>query len=46
MTNEEITDIYKVINEGVIESGKAKKEMIEANKTIFVLWGVFFYLTI
>jgi len=36
MTNEEITDIYKVINEGVIESGKAKKEMIEANLRLVI----------
>ena len=31
MTTDEITEIYKAINEGVVESGKAKKEMIEAN---------------
>ena len=31
MTTDEISEIYKAINEGVVESGKAKKEMIEAN---------------
>ena len=36
MTKDEITDIYKVINEGVVESGKAKKEMIEANLRLVI----------
>ena len=31
MTTDEISQIYKAINEGVVESGKAKKELIEAN---------------
>ena len=36
MTTEEIAEIYKVINEGVVESGKAKKEMIEANLRLVI----------
>jgi RNA polymerase primary sigma factor len=36
MTTEEIKEIYKVINEGVVESGKAKKEMIEANLRLVI----------
>ena len=36
MTTDEITEIYKVINEGVVESGKAKKEMIEANLRLVI----------
>ena len=36
MTNDEILEIYKVINEGVVESGKAKKEMIEANLRLVI----------
>ena len=36
MTNDEIKEIYKVINEGVVESGKAKKEMIEANLRLVI----------
>ena len=36
MTTEEIKDIYHSINQGVIESGKAKKEMIEANLRLVI----------
>ncbi|MAI29191.1 MAG: RNA polymerase sigma factor RpoD [Rickettsiales bacterium] len=36
MTTDEITEIYKAINEGVVESGKAKKEMIEANLRLVI----------
>ena len=36
MTADEILEIYKVINEGVVESGKAKKEMIEANLRLVI----------
>ena len=36
MTNDEIKEIYKAINEGVVESGKAKKEMIEANLRLVI----------
>ena len=36
MTTEEIKEIFKVINEGVVESGKAKKEMIEANLRLVI----------
>ena len=36
MTTSEITEIYKAINEGVVESGKAKKEMIEANLRLVI----------
>ena len=36
MTFFEIIDIYKDINEGVVESGKAKKEMIEANLRLVI----------
>ena len=36
MTTEEIKDIYYSINQGVIESGKAKKEMIEANLRLVI----------
>ena len=36
MTTDEISEIYKAINEGVVESGKAKKEMIEANLRLVI----------
>ena len=36
MTPEEIKDIYYSINQGVIESSKAKKEMIEANLRLVI----------
>ena len=36
MTTEEIKDIYHSINQGVIKSGKAKKEMIEANLRLVI----------
>ena len=36
MTFFEIIEIYKDINEGVVESGKAKKEMIEANLRLVI----------
>ena len=36
MTIDEISEIYKAINEGVVESGKAKKEMIEANLRLVI----------
>ncbi len=36
MTTGEIAEIYKAINEGVVESGKAKKEMIEANLRLVI----------
>ncbi len=36
MTTEEIKNIYHSINQGVIESGKAKKEMIEANLRLVI----------
>ncbi len=36
MTADEITEIYSAINEGVVESGKAKKEMIEANLRLVI----------
>ncbi len=36
MTTYEIKEIYKAINEGVVESGKAKKEMIEANLRLVI----------
>ena len=36
MTTDEIKEIYKAINEGVVESGKAKKEMIEANLRLVI----------
>jgi RNA polymerase primary sigma factor len=36
MTTDEILQIYKAINEGVVESGKAKKEMIEANLRLVI----------
>ncbi len=36
MTTNEISEIYKAINEGVVESGKAKKEMIEANLRLVI----------
>ena len=36
MTTQEIKDIYHSINQGVIESGKAKKEMIEANLRLVI----------
>ena len=36
MTTDEISQIYKAINEGVVESGKAKKEMIEANLRLVI----------
>ncbi len=36
MTTEEILEISDVINRGVVESGKAKKEMIEANLRLVI----------
>ena len=36
MTTEEILEISSVINRGVVESGKAKKEMIEANLRLVI----------
>ncbi len=36
MTTEEILDISDAINRGVVESGKAKKEMIEANLRLVI----------
>ena len=36
MTFFEIIEIYKDINEGVVKSGKAKKEMIEANLRLVI----------
>ena len=36
MTTDEVLEIYKAINEGVVESGKAKKEMIEANLRLVI----------
>ena len=36
MTPQEIKDIYYSINQGVIESSKAKKEMIEANLRLVI----------
>jgi len=36
MTTEEIVDIFAQTNQGVIESGKAKKEMIEANLRLVI----------
>ncbi|MDC2965580.1 RNA polymerase sigma factor RpoD [Alphaproteobacteria bacterium] len=36
MTTDEISEIYRAINEGVVESGKAKKEMIEANLRLVI----------
>ena len=36
MTIEEIVDIFYLINQGVMESGKAKKEMIEANLRLVI----------
>jgi RNA polymerase primary sigma factor len=36
MTTEEIVDIFAQTNQGVMESGKAKKEMIEANLRLVI----------
>ena len=36
MTIEEVTDACKLVNQGVSESGKAKKEMIEANLRLVI----------
>ena len=36
MTIEEIKEIFYLINQGVLESGKAKKEMIEANLRLVI----------
>ena len=36
MTTDEIKDIFYSINQGVLESGKAKKEMIEANLRLVI----------
>ena len=36
MTVQEIKDIFHSINQGVLESSKAKKEMIEANLRLVI----------